>query len=186
MRQGDAPAGRSVQVDPLTRDRVLAVVAAHRNDRGPLLPVLHGIAAEFGYVDEAVIPLVAEELNLSRADVHGVVSFYRDFRREPAGSTVVRVCRAEACQSMGARELVRAVTGHFAVELGGTSPDRRVTVDQVFCLGNCALAPAAEVDGAMIGRASLDRILERVTARQAAQQAAQQEAQQEHGGQEQP
>lgn len=167
---GPSPDG----LDPATRERVLAVVAAHRGDRGPLLPILHGIAAELGYVDEAVVPLVAEELNLSRADVHGVVSFYHDFRRAPAGTTVVRLCRAEACQSMGAAALVDQVTGRYGVPLGGTTPDGAVTVEQVFCFGNCALAPAAEVAGELIGRADADRVaaaVDRHAARAAGQAA---------------
>jgi formate dehydrogenase subunit gamma len=164
VRQGGAtatPGGGSPsdRLDPATRDRVLAVVAAHRADRGPLLPILHGIAAELGHVDEAVVPLLADELNLSRADVHGVISFYHDFRREPAGRTVVRLCRAEACQSMGAVDLVQAVTERLGVGLGRTGADGAVTVEQVFCFGNCALAPAAEVAGELIGRASVDRVV---------------------------
>lgn len=163
VRQGGAtaaPGGGSPSdgLDPVTRERVLAVVAAHRADRGPLLPILHGIAAELGYVDEAVVPLLAEELNLSRADVHGVISFYHDFRRAPAGRTVVRLCRAEACQSMGAAALVDEVTGRYGVRLGETSADRAVTVEQVFCFGNCALAPVAEVAGELIGRAGAARV----------------------------
>jgi formate dehydrogenase subunit gamma len=161
VRQGDATQrerGRSADLDPAIRERVLAVVAAHRGDRGPLLPILHGLAAEFGCVDPAVVPLVADELNLSRADVHGVISFYRDFRREPAGHTVVRVCRAEACQSMGADLLIEQVCSRYGVAVGGTDAAREVTVDQVFCFGNCALSPAAEVAGELLGRATLARI----------------------------
>lgn len=161
VRQGGAtaaPGGGAGSLDPATRERVLAVVAAHRGDRGPLLPILHGIAAELGHVDEAVVPLLAEELNLSRADVHGVISFYHDFRRSPAGTTVVRLCRAEACQSMGAAALVDQVTGRYGVRLGETSADGAVTVEQVFCFGNCALAPAAEVAGELIGRADAARV----------------------------
>ncbi|MQA04833.1 MAG: formate dehydrogenase subunit gamma [Streptosporangiales bacterium] len=138
-------------------DRVRAVVAAHRGERGALLPVLHGIQDEFGHVDPAVVPILAEELNLSRADVHGVVTFYHDFRDRPPGQSTVRICRAEACQSVGAEALVAHARRSLGVELGDTTADGRVTVDQVFCLGNCALGPSVQVDGTMYGRVDAAR-----------------------------
>jgi formate dehydrogenase subunit gamma len=122
-----------------------SAVAAHRGDRGALLPILHDIQAEFGYVDKAVVPILAEELNLSRADVYGVLSFYHDFREEPARGTVVRICRAEACQANGAEEL------YEHAQAAG------VTVQQVFCFGNCALGPAVEVGGRLVGRVDAAR-----------------------------
>jgi formate dehydrogenase subunit gamma len=121
--------------------RARSAVAAHRGDRGALLPILHDIQAEFGYVDKSVVPIIADELNLSRADVYGVLSFYHDFREEPARGTVVRVCRAEACQANGAEELFE-----HAKQAPG------VTVEQVFCFGNCALGPAVEIGGTLCGR----------------------------------
>ncbi|MER5265488.1 formate dehydrogenase subunit gamma [Actinosynnema sp. NPDC002837] len=133
-------------------ERVLAVIEAHRGDRGALLPILHGIQAEFGYVDQSVIPLVAKELNLSRADVHGVVTFYSDFRSEPAGRVTVQLCRAEACQSVGSERLVAHAEAAYGVKVGQTSADGAVTLGQVFCLGNCALGPAARVNGRLHGR----------------------------------
>src|ERR1041384_5608705 len=96
----------SMGPEPGFTDRVRAVVDAHRGDRGALLPILHGLQAEFGYVGQEMVPILARELNISRADVHGVITFYTDFRAEPAGRTVVRLCRAEACQSVGAERLV--------------------------------------------------------------------------------
>lgn len=137
--------------------RVRTAVAAHRNDRGALLPILHDIQAEFGYVDPAVVPILAEELNLSRADVHGVITFYHDFRTSAAAGTHVRVCRAEACQAAGADELVAHVKEKLNTDIGGTAPDRSATLDQVFCFGNCALGPTVEINGRVSGRVTPQR-----------------------------
>ena len=134
-----------------------SAVAAHRAERGALLPILHDLQATFGYVDPAVVPILADELNLSRADVHGVISFYHDFRKEPAAGTRVRVCRAEACQAAGAEELVAHVRNRLGTDVGGTSPDRSATLDQVFCFGNCALGPTVEIDGRVCGRVTPQR-----------------------------
>jgi formate dehydrogenase subunit gamma len=143
-------------------DRVRALVAAHRGDRGALLPILHRIQEEFGYIDADDVPVLAAELNISRADVHGVVTFYTDFRSEPAGRTVVRLCRAEACQAVGAERLIAYAEQSLGVALGQTTPDGAVTLEQVFCLGNCALGPSGQVDGQLHGRltpARLDALL---------------------------
>ncbi|SDM24371.1 formate dehydrogenase subunit gamma [Nonomuraea maritima] len=144
-------------------NRVRSVVARHRDDRGALMPVLHGLMEEMGHIDPAAIPVLAEELNLSRADVHGVVTFYHDFRQSPPGRTTVRICRAEACQSVGAAGLVEHAKDRLGVGLGETTPDGAVTLEQVFCLGNCALGPAVQVDDRLYGRVGpqdLDRLLE--------------------------
>lgn len=138
--------------------RARSAVAAHRGERGALLPILHDLQAEFGYVDPAVVPVLAEELNLSRADVYGVVSFYHDFRERPPGRTVVRICRGEACQACGAEALVEHARRSLGTDLGGTSPSRDVTLEQVFCFGNCALGPAVEVDGRLAGRVDPARL----------------------------
>lgn len=141
---------------PLER-HVRSAVAAHRDDRGALLPILHDIQAEFGYVDPAVVPILAEELNLSRADVHGVISFYHDFRKSAAAGTHVRICRAEACQAAGADELVEHAKTRLGTDIGDTSPDRAATLDQVFCFGNCALGPTVEINGRIAGRVTPQR-----------------------------
>jgi formate dehydrogenase subunit gamma len=133
---------------PLVRD----IVATHRGQRGALLPILHAIQEALGYVPPEAIPVLADELNLSRADVHGVVSFYHDFRSVPAGRTTVRICRGEACQAVGAERLVSHVRDACGMSLGETSRDGALTVEQVFCLGNCALGPAAQVNGRLQGR----------------------------------
>jgi formate dehydrogenase subunit gamma len=111
---------------------------------------------EFGYVDKAAIPLVARALNLSHAEVHGVVSFYHDFRHDEPGRHVLKMCRAEACQSMGCENMIRHVENRLGIKLGGTTEDRSFTVEAVYCLGNCALSPAVMLDGKLYGRVSSD------------------------------
>ncbi|WP_328885755.1 formate dehydrogenase subunit gamma [Streptomyces sp. NBC_00316] len=143
--------------DPTVEMVVRRVAAAHREQRGALLPILHALQAELGYVPKGAVPVLADELNLSRADVHGVVTFYHDFRAEPAGRRTVRVCRAEACQAQGAGQLVEYVQ-QSGLALGQTASDGSVTVEQVFCLGNCALGPAVEVDGRLYGRVDEQRL----------------------------
>jgi formate dehydrogenase subunit gamma len=134
--------------EALVRD----IAATHKGQRGALLPILHAVQEALGYVPADAIPVLADELNLSRADVHGVVSFYHDFRSEPAGRTSVRICRGEACQAVGAERLVSHLRDSRGISLGETSPDGALTVEQVFCLGNCALGPAAQVNGRLHGR----------------------------------
>jgi formate dehydrogenase subunit gamma len=133
-------------------ERVRAVATDLRGMRGPLLPILHAIQHELGHVDAADVPVIADVLNLSVAEVHGVVTFYRDFRRSPAGRVAVRVCQAEACRSVGAEALAAHAQRRLGVGFGETTSDGAVTLDEVFCLGNCALGPAAQVDGRLHGR----------------------------------
>lgn len=140
-----------------TEAAINAVVAAHRDDRGPLLEILHAVQSELGHIPEEAVPLIARELNITRADVHGVITFYHDFRDAPAGRTTVRICRAEACQALGAAELVNRAR-QAGTPLGGTSADGAVTVEQVFCLGNCALGPCVEVNGKVLGRMTEERL----------------------------
>ncbi len=134
------------------------VIAEHAGVRGPLLPVLHALQEEFGYLHPEAVPLVAKALNLSRADVHGVITFYSDFRTEPAGRRTVAVCRGEACQSRGGRELADHAQQRLGVGFGATTPDGEVTLEQVFCLGLCSVAPAALVDGRVHGRLDADAL----------------------------
>lgn len=137
---------------------VRAIVATHADQRGALLPILHAIQQELGCVPAAAIPVLAEELNLSRADVHGVVTFYPDFRETPAGRTTLRICRAEACQALGANRLVRMIERETGLALGQTAPGGALTVEQVFCLGNCALGPSVTVNEQLCGRMDEQRL----------------------------
>jgi formate dehydrogenase subunit gamma len=140
------------EANTTTEALVRNIAAARRAQRGALLPILHAVQEALGCVPPEAIPVLAEELNLSRADVHGVMTFYHDFRSRPAGRTTVRVCRAEACQAVGAGRLVEHLLDRYGMSPGETSPDGSMTVEQVFCLGNCALGPAAQVNGRLHGR----------------------------------
>ncbi|HXQ27361.1 MAG TPA: formate dehydrogenase subunit gamma [Candidatus Acidoferrales bacterium] len=135
-------------------DRALSLIRELEHLPGALLPILHALQDEFGYVDKAAIPLIAEALNLSHAEVHGVISFYHDFRHHPSGNHVLKMCRAEACQSMGCDKTIRHVENRLGVHLGETTEDGSFTVDAVYCLGNCALSPAVMLDGKLYGRVS--------------------------------
>jgi formate dehydrogenase subunit gamma len=135
-------------------ERVRAIASRLRDLRGALLPILHTIQQDLGHVDAADLPVIADVLNLSVAEVHGVVTFYRDFRRAPAGRATVRVCRAEACQSVGAETLAEHVRRRLGVGFGETTADGAVTLEEVFCLGNCALGPALQLDERVHGRVS--------------------------------
>jgi formate dehydrogenase subunit gamma len=142
--------------------RATEIIATERHREGPLLPILHGFMEAFGYVPEPAVPLVAEALNLSRAEVHGVVTFYHDFRREPAGRHVVKLCRAESCQAMGCERLAGHLEDKLGIPFGETTRDGAVTLEAVYCLGLCAQSPAAMVDGrvvAWLDEAKLDRVL---------------------------
>ena len=127
-------------------ERASAVVAAHRHLDGATLPILHALQETFGYVDQAAIPLIAEALNLSRAEIHGVFTFYHDFRGSPAGRHVVKLCRAEACQAVGAVALAEHAKRRLGIDWHETTADGRITLEPVFCLGLCACGPAALVD----------------------------------------
>jgi formate dehydrogenase subunit gamma len=129
-----------------------AALARHAGTDGAALPILHDIQAALGFIPAEVVPMIAAALNRSRAEIHGVVTFYHDFRAEPAGRHVVKLCRAEACQSMGSDAVAAALATRLGVAMGETSADGAVTLEPVYCLGLCACAPAAMLDGAVIGR----------------------------------
>lgn len=122
------------------------VIARHAHLDGATMPILHALQETFGYVDRAVVPMIADVMNLSRAEIHGVVTFYHDFRSAPPGRHVVKICRAEACQSVGAVALADHAKRVLGVDWHGTTADGRVTLEPVFCLGLCACGPAALVD----------------------------------------
>lgn len=147
--------------------RIEQILRAHDGIEGPLLPILHAMQASFGYIPRDALPLIANGLNLSRAEVHGVMSFYHDFREDPAGRHVLKLCRAEACQSMGADRIAAHAKGALGIDWHGTTQDGALTLEPVFCLGLCACAPAALVDGRVVGRvdeARLDALIAGVRA----------------------
>ncbi len=128
------------------------IALRYGNKPDALLEILHDLQADLGFIPEAALPALAKALNLSRAEVHGVVTFYHDFRREPAGRHTIKICRAEACQAMGGNELAAMIERFLQVKLGQTTADGAITVEAVYCLGNCALSPAMMVDGRLVGR----------------------------------
>lgn len=148
-------------------EAVRQLMPADRDARGALLPLLHALQREFGHIDDALVPHVAEALNLSRADVHGVVTFYHDFRRSAPGRHIVKLCRAESCQARGGRAVERAAVARLGTTMGSTRADGAVTLEPVYCLGLCAIGPAALVDGRPVARldaAALDRIADEIAA----------------------
>lgn len=144
-------AGTSSQKSDVA-ERTIDVINEYKAIEGPLLPVLHAIQEEFGYVPAETLTLIAEALNLSRAEVHGVMTFYHDFRASPTGRHVIRLCRAEACQSMDGDRVSEAVQKLLGIGWGETTGDGKITLEAVYCLGLCACAPAAQVDDRLIGR----------------------------------
>jgi formate dehydrogenase subunit gamma len=134
-----------------SEEKVSAICEAHGNRPDELLEILHAVQAELGFVPDAVLPVIANALNLSRAEVYGVVSFYHDFRRAPAGRHVVKICRAEACQAMHTEKLCSHAEERLGTRFGETSPDGEFTLEAVYCLGNCALSPAVMIDGSLFG-----------------------------------
>ena len=133
-------------------------IAAHRDEPGALLPVLHAVQDRLGYLPPATAAQVALGLNLSQAEVSGVISFYHDFRAQKPGRHVVKLCRAEACQAMGSEALVERLRARHGAELHHPTADGALTLEPVYCLGNCALSPAALVDGQLVGRVTPERL----------------------------
>lgn len=129
-----------------------ALIANKRTMPGALLPILHALQEEFGYIDREAEPLIAEILNLSRAEVHGVVTFYHDFRREPAGQHVLKLCLAESCQACGGDALAVRAEATLGIAFGHTTADGRVTLEPVYCLGLCSVSPSAMFDGKVVAR----------------------------------
>jgi len=143
---------------PPAESAVVQRIASDLKGRpGPLLEVLHAIQAALGYVPGAAVPIVAEVLNLSRAEVHGVVTFYHYFRRSRPGAHTVRVCQAEACQSMGAEALTAHARRRLGIDFHQTSADGRFSLEPIYCLGNCACSPAVMIDGRLYGRVTPER-----------------------------
>lgn len=144
--------------DTTADETARAIAAEHGNRPDELIEILHDVQSALGYVPEAVVPVLAQALNLSRAEVHGVVTFYHDFRAKPAGRHVLKLCRAEACQSMGGEAIFERAEHRLGVSWGETSADGRVTLEPIYCLGLCATAPSAMIDGRVVGRMTAERL----------------------------
>ena len=144
--------------EPWDEARGAEIIAEHSHMEGATLVMLHALQEAFGYVPQAAIPMVASALNMSRAEVHGVVTFYHDFRHKPAGKHVLKLCRAEACQAAGGDAVAARAEAKLGVKIGNTSADERVTLEPIYCLGLCATAPSAMLDGRVVGRLDESRI----------------------------
>jgi formate dehydrogenase subunit gamma len=137
---------------PELPNRIADIIAPYLALEGPAMPMLHAVQAAFGYVPESAVPVIANALNVSRAEIHGLISFYHDFRHAPAGRTVLKLCRAEACQSRGADRLAAHAQDRLAITWHETTPNGAVTLEPIFCLGLCAAAPCAMVNHRTIAR----------------------------------
>lgn len=144
--------------EPWSTERTGAILAAFAGQQGALMPILHAIQGTFGFVPRQAVPLIAQALNLSRAEVHGTISFYHDFRCEPAGRHVLKLCRAEACQALGADRLHAQLHDQLGVGWHETTADGSVTVEPVFCLGLCAVGPSALLDETPLARLDADTV----------------------------
>lgn len=156
----------SQPVQDWTPELIQQAVDAHKDMPGAMLPILHAIQDRFGYIPEAAVPIIAESLRHTRAEVHGIISFYHHFRTQPSGSHVIQVCRAEACQAVGARQLEAHVKERLGVDYHQTSRDNEFTLEPVYCLGNCACGPSIRVDDDIHGRMDaekFDRLADRLT-----------------------
>lgn len=137
--------------------RVEALIEGLKDQPGALLPILHAIQKHLGYVPEEVVPSIAKALNLSRAEVHGVISFYHYFRQKPPGRHVIQLCRAESCQSMGSQALETHAKAVLGVDYHERTADGRYSLEPVYCLGNCAASPAIMIDEDVFGRVTPER-----------------------------
>ena len=138
--------------EPWNEARGAEIISENLKQEGATLPILHALQEAFGYVPEPAIPMVAAALNLSRAEVYGVFTFYHDFRKQPAGRHVLKLCRAEACQAAGGDALAARAEKKLGIAIGNTTADERVTFEPIYCLGLCACAPSAMLDGRVVGR----------------------------------
>jgi formate dehydrogenase subunit gamma len=146
----------SSALDTATRGAVERALLQYQHQPGPLLQVLHAVQDAIGHVPAAAVPLIATALNLSRAEVHGVITFYHHFRDRAPGRHILQLCQAEACRSMHCEQLTQHVKRRLQLDFGGTSRDGRLTLEPVYCLGNCACAPAIMLDGNLHGRVTPD------------------------------
>lgn len=145
------------------------ILARLKDEPGPLFPILHAIQDALGYVPEAAVPQIAKAINRSRAEIHGVITFYHHFRQHPVGKHMVQVCRAEACQSMGCTDLEAHAKQSLGIDWHGTTADGQISLEAVYCLGNCALSPSIRVNDDIVGRVSKERFDEVIAELRAAQ-----------------
>jgi formate dehydrogenase subunit gamma len=143
---------------PWDQAKVAAIIDDLKQRPGPLLLILRRIQDELGWVPAGAVPPIASALRLSRAEVHGVVSFYHDFKHEPPGRNIIKLCRAESCQALGAVALADYVKSRLGIDFGDTTLNHNFTLEAVYCLGNCACSPAAVINGELIGRATAERL----------------------------
>lgn len=144
------------------RQDIEAIIAQHLQLEGPLLPILHALQQAFGHIPDAAIAPLTDALRVTRAELHGVISFYHDFRQAPAGRHVLKICRAEACQAMGGAALAEATLKKLGLDWHGTTDNGALTIEPVYCLGLCACAPAVMVDERVVARvdtARMDQLL---------------------------
>ena len=161
------PATEASELSHADRAAIDLIMSRHAGKRGALLPLLHDVQEHLGWVPDAIVPRIADTLNLSRAEVHGVITFYHDFRRVPAGRHIVKLCRAEACQARGSSALEAVAAEKLGVPMGKTRADGQVTLEPVYCLGLCAIGPNALVDGrpvAGLSATKLDAVAREVAA----------------------
>jgi formate dehydrogenase subunit gamma len=140
-------------------DKIKSHIALHEKMPGALMPVLHAIQDDIGYVPEASYPFISKALALSIAEVHGVVTFYHHFRTHPVGKHILQICRAESCQAMGSEQLESDVKAHLGMDYHETTADGQVTLLPVYCLGNCACSPAVMMDDEVYGRMSQAKVV---------------------------
>ena len=136
------------------QETVQAVITTLKDKPGALLPILHGIQDALGYIPADSVPAIAQGLHLSRAEVHGVISFYHYFRDTPPGKQTIHICRAESCQSMGGKQLEQHVKDQLGIDYHQTTADGQFSLEPVYCLGNCACSPAIQVGEDIYGRVS--------------------------------
>jgi formate dehydrogenase subunit gamma len=141
-----------------TQEAVQTALSNHKDRPGALLPILHGIQDHIGYIPSEAVPLIANELNLSRAEVHGVITFYHYFRQTPPGKHTVQICQAESCQAMGSTGLTDHAKKALGIDFHQTTGDQAFTLEPVYCLGNCACSPAVMIDEEIYGRVTPERL----------------------------
>ena len=166
VRPGNPAAPSDATLTATAREHIVRILAELKHLPGALLPILHAVQDALGHVPAACVPLLAHELNLSRAEVHGVISFYHYFRQQPPARHTIYMCRAEACQAMGSRALEAHARRKLGIGFHETTADGAFTLEPVYCLGNCACSPSVLIDGELHGRVDaqrFDELLEQVS-----------------------